>query len=314
MSYNENIIKKNLDFIRNIEKNILEEILIKEKKYDQLFNSGWYDDATNKMVELIKNGGYPVDVINELAREFSDKIDGSYEAFAFARDALDRRAWELGLRYTNNDNTMYTDVKKHNGDITDKVTEREEISEDEVGFFKGLFPTTFGKIAGSYRFWKLKRQITKYIAFNVNKKFIMKIRNKTFSTLDIFKYLINEKRVSVDFLDDVFKKIQKKFPSLKVNTPITSKELYKNIVEIITVSMLYTSGIVSSMDEVFEAVSDRYYTKGDLDREIKPETEKNMTSKISPENLEMKSNILNKIKNNKPLTDTEREFILKNLS
>lgn len=110
-------IKKILNFIVEIE-NRDSKNRTKEKKQSI---SSWYKKATEEMKERILSGEYPVDVINKLAREFSMITDKSYDSFAFARDALDRRAWELGLRYT--DDSVYSKVKFHSGKITKKVTE-----------------------------------------------------------------------------------------------------------------------------------------------------------------------------------------------
>ena len=88
----------------------------------------WYINATNTMVSRIRGGEYPIDVINELAREYSWTNAGSYESFAFARDALDRRAWEMGLRYTDEvdiRNNMDTQ-SYHDTIITPQVTESED--------------------------------------------------------------------------------------------------------------------------------------------------------------------------------------------
>ncbi len=125
----------------------------------------WYIDATQRLLNQIKAGGYPVDVINSLAREFSWKNDGSYEAFTWARDALDRRAWELGLRYTNSDNTSYTKVDKHNGNITPSVTE-EEIMEGLLFEFswidnvvKSIFPAKYASIQANKEYKDLRQKL-----------------------------------------------------------------------------------------------------------------------------------------------------------
>lgn len=125
----------------------------------------WYINATQSLIDQIKAGGYPVDVINQLAREFAWKNDGSYEAFTWARDALDRRAWELGLRYTNSDDTSYTKIDTHDGIITPTVTE-EEIKEGLLfelswidNIVKAISPSKYASIQSNKEYKELRQRL-----------------------------------------------------------------------------------------------------------------------------------------------------------
>ena len=96
-----NDIRKYLDIITTGTSEVSKSILVEGFEADA---KDWFLDSTNKMIARVRSGEYPIDVINELAREYSWEHGGSYESFTFARDALDRRAWEMGLRY-NEDET-----------------------------------------------------------------------------------------------------------------------------------------------------------------------------------------------------------------
>lgn len=122
-----------LEKLRELEnKNLDNELLLESLNYDNV--EEWMEKSTDIMVKRIKAGEYPIDVINDLAREYSSFFGNTYESFAIARDALDRRAWELGLRYTHDlsDDSVYDSKKKHDGNITYSVTEekKETLEED----------------------------------------------------------------------------------------------------------------------------------------------------------------------------------------
>jgi hypothetical protein len=57
----------------------------------------WFTDSNQEFLDRTGNGERWIEVVNDLARRFSEFFDGSYEAFDFAADAFGRRAWEMGL-------------------------------------------------------------------------------------------------------------------------------------------------------------------------------------------------------------------------
>ena len=160
-----NDLRKFLTIVETISSETTENIL-SECMDDSM--KDWYMNATNEMVRRIKLGEYPVDVVNSLAREYSYMHGGDYAVFSFARDALDRRAWEMGLRYTDEDNTMYTKTDQHDGDIVPNVTEDddEELMEEmliEFGvvdrFLSKIFPGTAAKVMSNKEFKKLTKDM-----------------------------------------------------------------------------------------------------------------------------------------------------------
>jgi hypothetical protein len=59
----------------------------------------WLADATEDMRRRCQDDGAAcIEVINELAREYAETEGGNHEAFEMARDALEKRAWEMGLK------------------------------------------------------------------------------------------------------------------------------------------------------------------------------------------------------------------------
>lgn len=132
----------------------------------------WYVNSANTMVNRIKAGEYPVDVINEIAREYAWRNGGTWEAFSFARDALDRRAWEMGLRYT--DETGNPKQEYHDGDLEPEVTELEDdlfVSDtlteqrlDEIlgmGLYQRIAPGQYGRMMAKSQTKKAARTLFK---------------------------------------------------------------------------------------------------------------------------------------------------------
>lgn len=57
----------------------------------------WFSTASQELLDRSSTGEDWVAIINDLARRFSEFFDGDYEAFSFAVDAFNRRAWSMGL-------------------------------------------------------------------------------------------------------------------------------------------------------------------------------------------------------------------------
>lgn len=51
----------------------------------------------DEMFQRVKHGENTTRIINELASEYSKSFDNTNESFMFAANALDKKAWELGL-------------------------------------------------------------------------------------------------------------------------------------------------------------------------------------------------------------------------
>lgn len=183
----------------------------------------WYINATNTMVSRIRGGEYPIDVINELAREYSWTNAGSYESFAFARDALDRRAWEMGLRYTDEvdiRNNMDTQ-SYHDTIITPQVTE----SEDDPVFEEmineaGLLSKIIDRIAPGYTSKLESNAEFKKLAKNAYNDFSRRFsfgdgRNMTLA--NAVKHL-KQADIHPAFVDKVTKEFLRKFPQAKAET------------------------------------------------------------------------------------------------
>lgn len=199
------------------DKTFLEECMDEETKT-------WYLDATNQMISRIRAGEYPIDVINELAREYSWKNGGSYESFGFARDALDRRAWEMGLRYTdeadhrNMDNTQ----SFHDTLITPQVTEDEEdpILEElinEVGFIDRIVTAISPERAAKVMSDRTFKQLSKEFVTGFKRQYgFGDSRNVTLD--NALKYLVRSEGLDPNFVKTSTKDFLKKFPKIKTKT------------------------------------------------------------------------------------------------
>lgn len=178
----------------------------------------WYMDATNSMVSRIRSGEYPIDVVNELAREYSWTQGGSYESFAFARDALDRRAWEMGLRYADETEVRNSSDTQsyHDSIITPQVTE----SEDDAVFEEmineaGLLSRIIDRMAPGYTAKLESNNEFKSLARKSYALFQKKYgfgdgRNLTFANA---KKLLIQQKVHPAFVEKVSKEFSKKFPN-----------------------------------------------------------------------------------------------------
>lgn len=180
----------------------------------------WYNTASNTMIQRIKAGEYPIDVINELAREYSWKKGGTYESFAFARDALDRRAWEMGLRYTD-DSVDSENIAQgyHDTLISPRITETgldEDAELNELIYEAGLVDKIIARMApdSSAAARVASDAQFKKLASNSYNNFMKKFsfgdgRNITFN--NAIKYL-NKADIHPKFLEKVIKEFKSKFP------------------------------------------------------------------------------------------------------
>jgi hypothetical protein len=186
----------------------------------------WLDACTEIMKKRIENGEYPIDVINDLARQYSSFFDHSYDTFAFARDALDRRAWELGLRYTcdENDDSVYSDIKRHAG--IEKTERKEKVCEQgsTIEKIKKLLdPNVWEQKAIEIESRRIAEDLWSYFQKLVrsintaNIKFRLPgSKDSESMNLEIFKeYLINEKNLDPFFVNFYYDKFTKDNKVLK---------------------------------------------------------------------------------------------------
>lgn len=185
----------------------------------------WYPAATNTMVNRIRAGEYPIDVVNEIAREYAWRNGGSWEAFAFARDALDRRAWELGVRYTDEDNQPKQDF--HSGSLEPEVTEDDlQINEDRLDEILG-HKWLYSKIApGQYEKAMGKANVRK-----AGEAYYRQFMNRyggspdDVSVKNAAKFLVNHPKIEAhpDFVKSVLAKYKQQGSNLGVEESIITE-------------------------------------------------------------------------------------------
>lgn len=144
-----------------------------------MIDIGWFIDAPNRMTKRIKNGEYPIDVINDMSNEFKDGMDGEYESFAFARDSLDRKAWKLSVRYrnendpiteshTNNNNNWYVYKTKFLVDCVKDGFDQDEVLNKLAREFANYFNFDYGAFEFGFdgfarRLWEINMYNTEKI-------------------------------------------------------------------------------------------------------------------------------------------------------
>lgn len=200
----------------------------------------WYMNASNIMIARIKAGEYPIDVINELAREYSWSHGGNYESFSFARDALDRRAWEMGLRYTDEAPARSHEQTQsfHDTLITPQVTEevKDPVTEedlDEASIYDRILKAMAPEYAASRKFKanqaEFEGKVEKTIE-RLRKGFTQVSKGGKEKTLNVIKSAFEKSDIHPKFIDSVFAEIAQKYGDIEPDEQLD----YRKVEEILT--------------------------------------------------------------------------------
>lgn len=206
----------------------------------------WFKTSTNEMISRVRAGEFPVNVINSIAREYSWKHAGTYESFTFARDALERRAWEMGL--TGDDlpeedkNTSF-----HSALVGDEfaVPEPEEDSElEEIIMREGWLDNIYNALAPEHAASMVSKNQMKSIANKLSTKFYSQFGYKKDEALNktIVEKFLKQLKYDPEFISDTISEFKKKFPTINFDGQLSKTDMNQLFVAI-------ASGIVDEGGE-----------------------------------------------------------------